>query len=821
MKNIYSYLITIFILISPGILFAQMPAAGPASGGSIKGATADSLSAETMGYVSVSLQRKNFQKIINGTITDDKGKFSLEGLPPGKYTLKFVFVGYETKILDNIEMLPGNQVQNIGQVLLKPSSSVLKEIEISARKTVIEQQIDRLVYNVDRDKSAPNQTLNELMRKVPMVQVDAEGNLSLRGSRNIQVLINGKPSGVFAANMADALRSIPAEQVARVEVITMPSARYDAEGTAGIINIITKKKQIEGYNGTVNAAGSNIQNAASASLNLRTAKVGVNSMLGLNGMLPMDLHNSLVRNTITETGSTLLTQQGAATAGRMAATALIGVDYDPNIRHSFSSSLRWSNNRVYADGLIHIMQETKSGANTETSVFDRTIDNNRRDLNFEWTNDYKRTFSKPQQQWSASMQWTHLRNRLDYTLYERPVSSQEILFAENALNLALNDEFTAQTDYSQPIRPNIQMETGAKHIIRWIGSDATYEQWENDRSGFYPNPERTQQLDYTQHISAAYLETRFQWRKKWSFRIGNRLEHTLNRIQNHADIHDDYFTWNPGASMSFTFQNAATLTGSYTRRIQRPGIAQLNPFANTADRLNVTLGNPYLRPELTDIFDLSFAMPFKGGFLNGSTFYYRSHDVIEKLTTTGSDGIATSLYSNLGSSWLAGANAYLTYQLTSIWSVRGGGNFNYFEADNSLQISGVGNHGLQFNTFVMSGLEFKSGFSAEMLAAYAAPQLSIQGTTRSFYTLQTTFSQPVLHKKGAVTLVVVNPFRHDVAYGTTLEGPGFSQTKTTYVPFRMVNLGFNYRFGKAGPLKQGQKKSVKNNDLKEVEKEQF
>lgn len=807
---------------SPGILCAQMPAAGPLSGGSIKGTTIDSLSGENLGYVSVSLQRKNFQKIINGTITDDKGKFSLEGLPPGKYTLKFVFVGYETQTLENIEIPPGNQIHNLGQILLKPSSALLKEIEISARKTLIEQQVDRLVYNVDRDKSAPNQTLNELMRKVPMVQVDAEGNLSLRGNRNIQVLINGKPSGVFAANMADALRSIPAEQVARVEVITMPSARYDAEGTAGIINIITKRKQIEGYNGTVNASGSNIQNNTSASLNLRTAKIGLNAMIGLNGMLPMDLHNSLVRNRTTETGSSILSQQGSATAGRIAGTSLIGVDYDPSSRHSFSSSFRWSGNRVFADGLIHINQETKTGSSTETNTYDRTIENKRRDLNFEWTNDYRRTFNKPQQQWSTSLQWTHLRNHLDYTLYERPVFSREVLFAENALNRALNDEITAQTDYAQPIRSNIQVETGAKHILRLIGSDAGYNEWENDRSGFYPNPERTQQLDYTQHISAAYLETRFQWRKKWSFRIGNRLEHTLNRIQNHADIHDDYLTWTPGASMSFTFQNAATLTGSYTRRIQRPGIAQLNPFANTVDRLNITLGNPYLRPELTDIFDLSFAMPFKGGFINGSTFYYRNHDVIEKLTTTGVDGIATSLYSNLGSSWLAGANAYLTYQLTRIWSVRGGGNFNYFETDNSLQLSGVGNHGLQFNTFVMSGLEFKNGFSAEMLAAYAAPQLSVQGTTRSFYTLQTTFSQPVWHKKGAVTLVVVNPFRHDVAYGTTLEGPGFSQTKTTYVPFRMVNLGFSYRFGKAGSLKQmGQRKSVKNTDLKEVEKEQF
>ncbi|HPI06019.1 MAG TPA: TonB-dependent receptor [Saprospiraceae bacterium] len=822
MKNIYLYFIKIIILLAPGIINAQMNAAGPVSGGTIKGSVADSLSGENLGYVSVSLQRKNFSKILNGAITDDKGKFSLEGVAPGKYVLRFVFVGYETKTVDNIEITNSDPTRNIGSIPLRPSSSLLKEVEVNARKTLIEQQIDRLVYNVDRDKGAVNQSLNELMRKVPMVQVDAEGNLSLRGSRNIQVLINGKPSGVFASNMADALRSIPAEQVSRVEVITMPSARYDAEGTAGIINIITKKKQIEGYNGTVNVAGSNIQNNTSASLNLRTAKVGLNSMIGLNGMLPMDLHNSLIRNSTTETGSTTLAQQGAATAGRIAATALIGVDYDLNSRHSFSSSLRWSGNRVYADGLIHINQETNSGSHTETNVFDRTIDNKRRDLNFEWTNDYRRTFNKPQQQWSASMQWTHLRNHLDYTLYERTVSSQEILLAENARNLALNDEFTAQTDYSQPLRSNIQLETGAKHILRSIGSDATYQEWENDRSGFYPNPERTQQLDYTQHISAAYLETRFQWHNKWSFRIGNRLEHTLNRIQNHAHIHDDYLTWTPGASMSFTFQNTATLTGSYSRRIQRPGISQLNPFANAADRLNVTLGNPYLRPELTDIFDLSFAMPFKGGFLNGSTFYYRNHDVIEKLTTTGTDGVASSIYSNLGSSWLAGANAYLTYQLTGIWSVRGGGNFNYFETDNSLNISGVGNHGIQFNTFVMSGLEFKNGFSAEMLAAYAAPQLSVQGTTRAFYTLQTTFSQPVWHKKGAVTLVVVNPFRHDVVYGTTLEGPGFSQSKNTYVPFRMVSVGFSYRFGKAGALNQmTKKKSVKNTDVKEAEKEQL
>jgi outer membrane receptor protein involved in Fe transport len=632
------------------------------------------------------------------------------------------------------------------------------------------------------------------------------------------VLINGKPSGVFASNMADALRSIPAEQVSRVEVITMPSARYDAEGTAGIINIITKKKQIEGYNGSTNAAGSNLYNNASASLNLRTAKVGLNMMLGLNGMLPQDLRNELTRTTAAATGNVLLTQQGAATADRVAATSQVGVDYDPSPQHSFSGNFRWSDSRVKANGLIQI--DERSAATT--TAFERTINNRRRDYNFEWTNDYKRTFSNPQQQWSASVQWTHLRNRQDYTLFERPMQSSDILLAEKALNLAANNEVTVQTDYTQSLKNKIQLETGAKHILRMIGSDASYDEWENDRAGFFLNPERTQQLDYTQHISAAYLETRFQWHKRWSFRIGNRLEHTLNRIQNETTVQDHYLTWTPGAAMSYTLPNAATLTGSYSRRIQRPGIAQLNPFVNTADRLNATRGNPYLRPELTDIFDLSFSMPFKKGFLNGSAFYYHNHNIIEKLTTTGADGIASSIHSNLGSSWLAGGNAYLTYQLSGIWSARGGGNINYFTTSNNLNITGVGNKGIQFNTFLMSGLEFKKGFSAEMLTAYAAPQLSVQGKSRDFYTLQITASQQVFHKKGTVTMVIVNPFRQNVTYGTTLTGPGFSQTKTTYVPFRMLSAGFSYRFGKAGPLRAaGKIKTVKNTDLKEAEKDQF
>lgn len=820
MKKRYLCCVTALLLLTlPGIISAQSESVGV-----IKGTLADSLTGEPLGYVSVSLQRKNFSKILNGTISTDKGKFSIEGIAPGKYRLRCVFVGYDTKVVDDIEITATDPNKNVGVIPLSPSSAMLKEVEVSAHKTLIEQKIDRLVYNVDRDKSATNQSLNELMRKVPMVQVDAEGNLALRGNRNIQVLINGKPSGAFAANMADALKSIPAEQVARVEVITMPSARYDAEGTAGIINIITKKKQIEGYNGAVNAAASNLHNNSSANLNLRTAKIGLNSMISLNGMLPQDITNQLIRNTQTATGSSILTQNGAANASRIAVFSQIGVDYDPNTRHSFSSNFLWSATGVAADGNINITKNNFESGTMEQTDLQRSIISERNDRSFEWTSDYRRTFNNPQIQWTSSVQWSHFNNRQDYVFYERNPLSPAILLADDALNLGATDAITAQTDYSYAFKKNIQLETGAKHIFRMIGSNASYAEWQSDRFGFFPNPERNQNLDYTQHITAAYLETRFQLNPKWSMRIGNRLEHTANQVQNlqNSPVKDTYLNWVPGVTITLTLQNAATLTGGYARRIQRPGIDQLNPFINTADRLNITLGNPNLRPELTDIIDLSFAIPFKNGFLNGSIFYYHTQDIIEKLTTSDANGVASSIQQNLGVSHLAGGNAYLTYQATPVWSLRGGGNANYYTSNNTLNISGIGNRGVQFNTFLMSGLEFKKGLSVEGLIAYAAPQLSVQGKGRNFYTLQTTVSQQVFKKKGALTLVIVNPFRHDVVYGTALEGPGFYQTKNTYVPFRMVSVGFSYRFGKAGALKQrAKKKSVKNMDVKEAEKEQL
>ena len=333
--------------------------------------------------------------------------FKIENIVAGSYRITIAFLGYQTKILDSVKTTPGKPDLNLGRILLAPNLKMLNEVVITGTTPIIENKIDKLVYNAEQDIAIAGGNATDVLRKVPLLSVDFEGNVSLRGSQNVRVLINGKPSGSMANNMADALKAIPADQIKNVEVITSPSAKYDAEGTSGIINIITKKNNLAGVSGSVNGGVGTRQNSGNLNLNAKTGRLALTANGGGYYSWPQTSNISFKRTNANATQ--IISQNGESKTDRLSANGSIGADYDFNSFNSISSNLRLTGFSNSADG-SNLNQNIFNGSAVN---FTRLTDNSMNMNGVDWSSDFLHKFKKKDQQISFAYQY-YSEKRLYY-----------------------------------------------------------------------------------------------------------------------------------------------------------------------------------------------------------------------------------------------------------------------------------------------------------------------------------------------------------------------------------------------------------------------
>ena len=301
---------------------------GPKITGKIIGKLIDESTKEPVEFATVVLINSEFGQQLDGVITESDGKFKLADIKLGKYNVEFSFLGYETKVVKNLELTKKKPDINLKEVLLSQENVSLDEVTVTTERSVIENKVDKIVYNADQDITNAGGDAAEVLRKVPMLTVDMDGNVSLRGSQNIRILINGKPSGTFASSVADALKLIPADQIKQVEVITTPSAKYDGEGSAGIVNIITKKKSVEGFSGSVDLGVGTRQNRGVASLNVARGRFGLNGSASSYYSWPNDGTLDFTRIDEFENVERIFSQEGITETSRLGFNARVGAFYD-------------------------------------------------------------------------------------------------------------------------------------------------------------------------------------------------------------------------------------------------------------------------------------------------------------------------------------------------------------------------------------------------------------------------------------------------------------------------------------------------------------
>ena len=637
MKNIF----LILFLLPSFLASAQTPP------GRISGRLTDSTTTKPVPFATVAIQTLD-NKLINGVTTDEKGAFMLDKIALGTYKVVISFVGYRTKTLDKIALTAEKPVVDLKQITFSSDSRSLNQVDVVAQKALVEDKGDRLVYNAEKDVSNTGGTAADVLRKVPMLTVDLDGNLKMRGSGNIKVLVNGKPSSIMARNLADALKQMPANIIKSVEVITSPGAKYDAEGSAGVINIITKKA-IKGTNGTVNLTAGNMNRSLGGNLNVKGKKLGL--AISLNGYQYRNIgETSSTRTALTDIGepSSILQQSTYRDNTGTGGYGEMSLDYDPDStnRINFSANA-WGGNFPMNSTLDSRLTNPQGGV---LQAYHRDIQFRNPYGNTEFNLGWTKSFKKPGREFSVLTQYARMPDNYYYTIRQTSMQSEVPTYLERSTNLSRNNEYTFQADYTHPFTArtkhdtlNFKFEAGAKTILRGIGSEFVVEQATTGLDADYMvDPTRSNDFTYDQRVVSGYTSFKMDTKRKWNLTAGARLEHTSIQgdfVSTQSAFSSQYQNLIPSFTIAKTLKDKHTFKVSYTQRISRPLIWYLNPFRNSSDPKNIQTGNPFLNPELTHATELSYSTFGKeGASFNAALFWRQTNNSIEWLSTVDAAG---------------------------------------------------------------------------------------------------------------------------------------------------------------------------------------
>ncbi len=772
--------------------------------GYISGNVIDSISGETVEFAVVEVLSNRSGKQINGALSDENGHFKIEDVKTGKYKVKVSFLGYKPKIVDNVELTLKNPDKKLGDIFISPSSNMLNEVQIVDQRSLVESKIDKIVYNVSKDPTLTGGDATDVLRKVPMLSVDMDGNVSLRGSSKVKILLNGKPSGLFADDVGEALQMFPADEIKKVEVLTSPGAKYDGEGSAGIINIVTKKGIIKGIKGSVRSFFGDKMESLHGSLAVGKGRFGLNTRIGARYKIPATSTNEFYRETYRDGNTLVYKQNGNSKVSRLGVGGVIGGFYDFNAYNSINTNLRLRGHGYETDGFLDVENSNDKYKRYTSGLRSRST--------YNWTTDYTKKFKRNKEQklvLASQVEGNIQKNNNEkYYDYDPTIERND--------NNGLNREITLQIDYVHPVNQVVKFEVGGKTILRDLTSDFSRIYTLKPSNVDSIDKSNTDIFYYDQNVYAGYLSGTFNLPHRWGMIAGVRYEHTqikgdFNTFE--KKFTNDYDNWFPSITLSKRFKDFSSLKFSYNLRIHRPSLTYINPFVDNKDPYNISYGNPYIAPENTQQYEVGYSKFMKGSMINMSVYYRNTDDVIESYLFIDSSGVSNTTYYNIGKTDYYGINIFASVKLMKIIELRGNFDINKYYISGDVNNEDLKNEGYIYNGFLSSNITIFKDWKAEIWGFFRSPRYTLQGKNPSFSMFSLGVQKEIFNKKGKIGLRLVEPFKADKEFVTELEGSNFYQKNVLSVPFRSIGISFSYSFGK---LDFKERKSfIKNDDLKQ------
>lgn len=777
----------------------------------------DSAVNKPMGFVTVALQNSKTHAGVKSGLTKDNGSFTFVAPAGNTYEVAFVFVGYKSKVLP---VQATGVTVNIGKIMLSASSNQLKEVSVTAARPLMKQEVDRITYDVQADPESRELSALDMMRKVPLLTVDGNDNIQLKGSGNYKILINGKESAMVAKNPSDILKAMPATNVERIEVITTPPAKYDAEGLAGIINIITKKNADQGFNIGLNTRFNSVFGAGyNLNATVKQGKFGMSLFTGFgsNGTLTTNSGNTETifanHNNVVQSGEN--TQKGKY---HYLGTEL---SYEIDTLNLITASIDLFGNNQDQNGFQHsntdslgIQQQgyfLQDAGNSTFSSLDASINYQ---LGFKNSKDELLTFSykysySPNNQFTGNL----FTDRFNYFQKDFPDNQQ--------YNDQGDKDHTIQIDYANPLSKQVSLEAGAKAILRSNYSNYHVDDRDSSTNQYQTNDALTNNFNYHQDIVSLYNSYQVKL-DKWTGKAGLRLEHTYinaDFASSNKQIAPSYNNLIPSVSIQRSFDKSSINFG-FTQRIQRPNISELNPYVDTNDPLFVSTGNPSLRPELDNTFELNYSN-FSKSAINVGLSYAFSNNSIQNVSSLQEgiiDGqketITYTTFENLGTNKTLGLNVHTNMNITKQFTLGLNGQVNHIWLSGDFDGSLYHNQGFTGNAFGNLRYKFDDGFALGFNAGFFSGNVNLQGRSSDFLFNQYLISKEFFTKKLTISLVANNPYSKYNTFRSTTNSADFYQTSYNQNYYRSFAVRLNFRFGKLNSNIKKNEHGIENDDSK-------
>jgi outer membrane receptor protein involved in Fe transport len=794
------YLCLLFLTISVSIsaLAQNKPISYQVSGQIVEKISGKGVPFATVVIANDSIKEKKVQAC------DASGNFSLNMSSQLKYTLIITSVGYKEI---RMPLIISQQKTELGKLPMEEGIE-LKEVTITAQKPLVKIEPDKIVYSMEADPEAQTNNTLEILKKVPLVTVDAEENITVNGQSNFKVLVNGKSSSMMSSNLKEVLKSLPANSIKDIEVITNPSSKYDAEGVGGIINIITNKKTLGGYNGSV-STGVDIRGSLnwSAYLATKIKKFSFSARYFGSQFRQPDSYSNSTTEFFNNTDYHFSSSDGSSSYKGLSNGFSGEASYDIDSLNLISLSF-WGYQGGYDNNGFSETQYLNS-SNDITRLYDNNIKSRNSFGTLSGNIDYQKTYKKPDKSLTFSYKLDNNPNTTKNNTDVEGITNYPS-YHQLSENKALGREQTFQADYYDPITKMHQIEGGIKFILRQ--NTSTAEVFRDE-----VKLDNSNNLDYNQYILGAYAGYLFKW-KKLSTKTGLRLERTWNDGDSKTSGISTYFTnrlFNlvPYITISYMPKQGQTAKLSYTQRLSRPGIWYLNPYVNNNDSLNISYGNPLLVSEISHMFELGytyFTPKFNFSATATSSFVNNSIENISKVELNGATG---NTYENIGKNQRYGLNLYASYRPSGKLNIyfNGGGTYSNLEANSGYAIS---NKGFNFRGSLGGRWTLWKDGSVNINTGLYSSSIMLQGKSSSFSYTSFGVSQYLLKRKLMLSISTSNPFTYNKKYSSEMNDITFS-SHSVY-SYRAQNVRFNlmFNFGKMDTQVKKARRGINNDDVK-------